>query len=1050
MNLKNFCVFTVSIALLFAVHQAKCQTITTFSPTFGKAGSYVTIDGDGFIAGSTKVYFNGVRAVATVTSSTEIQAVVPSSMTPGPIGLQNGSSVILYSQVNFTNIGNAPFISTFSPNFGAGGTPVTFSGANFTGITSVKFAGVATTFTPAAVDDEFSAVTPKNVLTGSITVTSSKGSYTTSNYFFGVPVITGFSPTSEHTGAQITISGTNLLGTTKVTISGVSASFTVSSNNKITATVPDGISPGVISITTPTMSTATTSNFYLMPTISGFTPNKGSAGTAVTITGINLKVGTTNPAVKFNGVAATITSSTTDKIVVSAPSGATTGYITVSTGTGSDTISNYFYYPPTLTSLNPYRGQPGTVVTITGQNFIGTTALYFSGISSTFTVVNNTTITATVPVGSKTSNLIITAPAGSVTNGTFFIPPIISSFTPASGLTNSTVVISGSFPDTPTNVFFNGTASSFTVNGTNTIYAIVPTNATSGPISVVSVGGTNTTAALFQVIIPVIPPTITGFSPQFGQIGTVVTITGTNLNQGTVLVYFNGTNATPSSTMDTQLTVTVPDGALSGPITIINKNGSASTTNNFLLPPVITDFSPTNGIAGTTVTITGTNFTNAASIDFNGENASFSVNNNNEIIAIVPNKASSGPIRIINLADTNSSTDSFFVPPQLSGFSPSSGLVLSTVNISGTFPDGVTSVLFNDQAATIVSANFNLITVKVPADATSGPITIVAKGGTVTSTDSFTIVTSVQLPVITSFTPSSGPVGTQISIVGSNLDTAPVTVKINETSALIASVSANRIAVIVPSGTISGPVTVATKNGTFTTTSNFFVTATIASFSPETGLPGSAVIISGMNFLNTTAVAFNGITASFRILSDSQIIATVPANVSSGPLAITTPAGTCTSSTYFLVPPIITAFTPTNGYAGTTVFINGYFPDGATNVLFNGTSGIITLSTSSLLQAVVPTGATTGPIQVRALGGTDQTAASFVINTVSLSINRASSNSISVVWTAPGNYVLQYLLGIGDTNVWLVDTNTPIETNGVKSVTESLNDSVRFFRIYPQ
>lgn len=1049
MNLKNCCAFTVSMAFLLAAHMVMGQTITVFSPTFGKAGSYVTINGDGFIAGSTKVYFNGIKATATVTSTTEIQAVVPSSMTPGPIGVQNGSGVIIYSQVNFTNITSAPFISSFSPSFGAGGTPVTFSGANFTGLTSVKFAGVTASFSTPAVDDEFSAVTPKNVLTGSITVTSAKGSYTTSNYFYGVPIITGFSPKSEHSGAQITISGTNFLGTTKVTVSGVSTEFTVNSNNKITATVPDGISPGVVSITTPAMSTATTSNFYLLPTISGFSPVSGSAGTVVTITGINLKVGTTNPVVKFNGVAATVSSSTTDQIIVSAPSGGTTGYITVSTGAGSDTISNYFYYPPTVSSLNPWRGQPGTAVTITGQNFIGTTALYFTGISTPFTVVNNTTITTTVPV-TKSGYLTVTTPGGSVTNGTFFIPPVIFSFTPTSGMTNSTVVISGSFPDTPTNVFFNGTNASFTVNGTNSISAIVPTNATTGPISVVAAGGTNTTTASFQVLVEVTPPTITGFSPQFGGIGTVVTLTGTDLDQGSVLVYFNGTNATPTTITATNLTVTVPDGALSGPIKVVTKNGTAVTTNNFLLPPVITDFSPTNGIAGSTVTLTGTNFTNAASIDFNGVSASFTVDDNNQITAIVPSLASSGPVRITNLAGTNSSSDSFFVPPQLTGFSPSTGLALSTVSISGSFPDGATSVLFNDIPATIVSTTPSLITVIVPSDAETGPITIVAKGGTVTSTDSFTVVTLVQLPRIASFSPSSGPVGSQVIIAGSNLNATPVTVTINTTAALVTSIAANRIAVIVPSGTISGPITVTTKNGTFTTTSNFFVTATIASFSPETGLPGSAVIINGMNFTDTTAVTFNGADASFRILSDSQIIATVPANASSGSIAVTTSAGTRTSPTYFLVPPIITTFTPTNGYAGTTVSISGYFPDGVTNVLFNGTAGIIMLSSSSLLQAVVPTGATTGPVQVMALGGTDKTTDQFVVNATTLSISLASSNSINLTWTAPSNYVLQYLSDFGGTNLWLMDTNTPVETNGAKSITEPMDDLIRFFRIYPQ
>ena len=60
------------------------------------------------------------------------------------------------------------------------------------------------------------------------------------------------------------------------------------------------------------------------------------------------------------------------------------------------------------------------------------------------------------------------------------------------------------------------------------------------------------------------PPTISGYSPAGGPVGTVVTITGTNLASASVT--FNGTAATLTSNTATQIVVPVPTGATTGQI----------------------------------------------------------------------------------------------------------------------------------------------------------------------------------------------------------------------------------------------------------------------------------------------------------------------------------------------------------------------------------------------------------------------------------------------------------------------------------------------------
>jgi hypothetical protein len=75
----------------------------------------------------------------------------------------------------------------------------------------------------------------------------------------------------------------------------------------------------------------------------------------------------------------------------------------------------------------------------------------------------------------------------------------------------------------------------------------------------------------------------------------------------------------------------------------------------------------------------------------------------------------------------------------------------------------------------------------------------------------------------------------------------------------------------------------------------------ISSFAPTGGPAGTAVTLTGSNLTGTTAVSFNGAAATYTVVSDSQISATVPAGATSGPIGVTTPGGTASSSTSFTV-----------------------------------------------------------------------------------------------------------------------------------------------------
>lgn len=71
------------------------------------------------------------------------------------------------------------------------------------------------------------------------------------------------------------------------------------------------------------------------------------------------------------------------------------------------------YQPPTITSLNPTAGAVGTIVTITGSHFTGTTSIKFDGTDAIFTVDSDSQITTTVPTGATSGLVTVTTPGGS-------------------------------------------------------------------------------------------------------------------------------------------------------------------------------------------------------------------------------------------------------------------------------------------------------------------------------------------------------------------------------------------------------------------------------------------------------------------------------------------------------------------------------------------------------------------------------------------------------------------------------------------------------------
>lgn len=242
----------------------------------------------------------------------------------------------------------------------------------------------------------------------------------------------------------------------------------------------------------------------------------------------------------------------------------------------------------------------------------------------------------------------------------------------------------------------------------------------------------------------------------------------------------------------------------------------------------------------------------------------------------------------------------FAAAPIVTSFSPTSGPVGTSVTVNGDHLTGATSVTFSGVGAAFTFNNDNRLTATVPAGFTSGTIKVSNSAGTGESSGVFTVTSGTPAPVISSFTPSSGAVGTQVTINGDHLSGATL-VRFGASSGASFTVNNDtRITAIVPTGATTGKISVSTSGGTVQSSGTFTVSGpVINSFSPTSGPVGTSVAIYGNRLTGTTGVTFGSASATYVVNTDNKITAVVPGAAVSGRIQVTTPSGTALSAGTF-------------------------------------------------------------------------------------------------------------------------------------------------------
>ena len=530
-------------------------TLATITPNTGVSGTAslaVTLTGTN-LTGATAVSVDGTGVTATLGTSTATTvtatfAIDANSTTLGTHNVSVTTPNGITGFVLFTVVGTNPALTTIAPasgNLNTAAWPVTLTGTNLTGATSVNVDGTGVTAT----------------ITGTPTATTVTANFAIDNTVTTTPGIHNVSVTTPN-------------GTTGAVV------FTVINPNPPTVTT---IAPNTGALNTASLAVTLTGT-----NLTGATSvNVGGTGVSATITG--------TPTATTVHATFTIDANTTTLgshlVSVTTPNG-TTGTVTFTVAT---TVN------PTVSSIYPPSSLPNKTVpvTITGTNFsAATTGITLSGTgvtSSAFTVVNPTTITATFTVASGAAigprTVTVTGATGSTL---FYVGPYITSLTPNTGAPGDTptIAIAGFQLSPTTNVTVSGngitnTSPDFAVLDDSDItasFVIAAGNSAGGAHSVAVVTANGTSNALTYTVVP--PPTLTRVSPTSGTHGTNVafTMTGTNLTGASALNFSNpgityGTLTVNGAGTSLTTTLTISSGAarVAGTVSVTTPGGTSNT-----------------------------------------------------------------------------------------------------------------------------------------------------------------------------------------------------------------------------------------------------------------------------------------------------------------------------------------------------------------------------------------------------------------------------------------------------------------------------------------
>ncbi len=744
-------------------------------------------------------------------------------------------------------------------------------------------------------------------------------------------------------GNTVTITGTNFTGVTAVTINGVAVtSFTFLTSTTISVVVPAGTSTGAKSILVTTPGGTNTANTLYTYTVTVSFNANGGTGTMANQTNSVATALTADGFTPATGYTANVPFWST------LPGGGGTTYANLASFPFNTTTADLTLYAQwTGTSLNViYNGNGNTGGSAPGT--VGHTA------GSTVTVLGNT---GSLVLTNQTFFGWNTAANGSGTSyapgATFTMPgtavtlyaqwTTVTSISPTSGtlVGGTPITITGTNFTGATGATINGVAvTSFVVVNPTTITAIAPAGVTGAAKNVVvtTPTGSATGSGLYTYFATVTFNNNSGSGSMANQTASVATALTTNTFTRSLYYFANWNTAADGSGTSYANGASYP---FASDVTLYAIwNG----------PPTITLVSPSVGplAGGTTVNVTGTNFTGATSVTINGVNVtSFTVNSSTSITLTTPAGSSIGAKDLVITAPYGIATGAGVYSYQTSVTFNANGGTGTMANQTASAPTALTANAFTYANSTFLGWN----------TLANGTGTAYANSASFPFTANTTLYA--QWIHVTSVSPTSGPLagGTAITITGTGF-TGATGVTINGVAATsVVVVNSTTITAVTPVGASVGAkdIIVTVPGGSATGAALYTYYATVT-FNGNGSTSGSMSNQSASVPTALTSNAFAKTNSSFTGWNTAANgSGTAYANSASYPFAV--------DVTLYAQWMTVTSISPNSGttLGGTSITITGTNFTGATGATINGipiTSFVVVNSTT--ITGVTPASASAG------------------------------------------------------------------------------------------
>ena len=383
-------------------------------------------------------------------------------------------------------------------------------------------------------------------------------------------------------------------------------------------------------------------------------------------------------------------------------------------------------------AYSPSGGTYSSAQTVTISSATSGAAIYYTTNGSSPTT-SSTPYSVAISIAANTTLKAIAVKSGMTNSGiraeSYAIVVATPSFNPSSGTYSSspTVTISTSTSGASIRYTVDGSTPSDTAGSVYSAPISISASTTLKAIAYAS-GLTNSGVATAAYNISATTPSITSVTPTSGASGTQVTISGSGFGSahGTGTVWLGSTLGVVVSWGSTQIVATVANNAQSGAVQV-QQGGAWSNAVSFTVSTVtISSITPTSGVAGTQVTITGAGFgasQGSGQVWLGSAGGAVQSWSDTQVVAQVASGAASGQVRILQNGVISNAISFTVNTPHITSISPTSGSPGTSVTITGTgfgSSQGAGAVLLGSTAGLVNSWSDTQVVAVVASSSLTG------------------------------------------------------------------------------------------------------------------------------------------------------------------------------------------------------------------------------------------------------------------------------------------------------------------------------------------